>query len=53
MFVAKLRQTLRDCSSEGLLLHGGEMILGGPSDGDSESSEAKTSSDHGSPHGYF
>ena len=50
IFFSKLRLTLRDCSGEGLLLHGREMVLGSPSDGDSELSEAKSSSDQGSPH---
>ena len=45
--------TLRDCSSEGLLLHGREMVLGGTSDGHTEASEAKTVSDQRSPHSSF
>merc|ERR1719361_1511205 len=46
-------QTLRDCSSEGLLLHGREMVLGGTSDGHTEASEPKMVSDQGSPHDSF
>ena len=48
-----MSRTLRDGPSEGLLLHGREVILGSPSDGDSEVSEAEAISDHGGPHDRF